>query len=48
MERSYNPGRGELRIESDDEDFFYLGYEEAKESVEDAERFIKSITAINS
>lgn len=46
MESSYNPGRGELRIESDYEDFFYLDYEEAKESVEDAEQFIKSITEI--
>lgn len=35
-----------LRIESDYEDFFYLDYEEAKESVEDAEQFIKSITEI--
>ncbi len=35
-----------LRIESDYEDFFYLDYEEAKESVEDAEKFIKSITEI--
>jgi uncharacterized protein (UPF0332 family) len=56
MERSYKlieyrPGRiltdaFNLRIESDYEDFFYLDYEEAKESVEDAEQFIKSITEI--